>query len=172
MLKVFGCLFLFTASSGMAYSLVLGLHSQLHQTELLLGMLTAMEGEVAYSRSPLPELLTQLAGHLQEPYCKLLLEASRRMEDNREADVPALWKESCDQLHQQLSLPQEAYEVLLRVGEVFSYTSLESSLQLLRLGKKRLDEIMQRQYAEYAGKRKLYCCLCYMAGFCCMVLLL
>ncbi|MDE7313029.1 MAG: stage III sporulation protein AB [Eubacterium sp.] len=172
MLKLLGCLFIFAASSGMAYSLVLGLYSQIRQTELLLRLVTAVEGEVAYSRSPLPELLSKLAGHLPEPYQELLTEASRQMEDNREADIPALWTESCVRFQKQFSLPQEAYEVLLSIGEVFSYTSLESSLQLLQLGKKRLDGAMQRLDAEFSGKRKLYCCLCYMAGFSCIILLL
>ncbi len=172
MLKLAGCICIFAASSGMAYSLILGLHSQVHSTELLLHLLTAVEGEAAYCRCPLPELLAQLGRHQPEPYKKLLLEASRQMEDNREADIPTLWQQVCGQFEKELDLPKEAYQVLLRVGEVFSYTSLESALQLLQLGQKRLAGTIAEKSAEFAGKKKLYCCLCYMAGFLSVILLL
>ncbi len=172
MLKLAGCLLIFAASGGMAYSLVLGLHSQIWQMERLLHLIVAIEGEVSYCRCPLPELLLQLAGHQQEPYKKLLLQASRQMEDNKEADIPALWQEICGQFEKELDIPKEAYQVLLRVGEVFSYTSLESSVQLLQFGKKRLAETIECRSAQYADRKKLYCCLCYMAGFCAVILLL
>lgn len=172
MLKLLGCICILAASSGMAYSCVLGLRVGLRQTELLLDLLTAIEGEITYSRCPLPELLTYLAQHMQEPYGELLAQAGRKMEDNREADIPVLWKAVCEQFRAQLHIQQEAYQVLLRVGEVFSYSSLEASLQLLQLGRKKLTAVMEKRYAEFAGKRKLYCCLCYMAGLFSIIILL
>lgn len=172
MLKILGCICILAASSGMAYSCMLGLYHKLHQTELLLDLLTAMEGELTFSRCPLPELLVHLAQHMEEPYDELLLQVSGRMEENQEADIPVLWKEACAQFRGQMSLPAEAYEVLLRMGEVFSYVSLESSLQLLRSARKKLDAAIQSQNEEFAGKRKLYCCLCYTAGLFSMIILL
>lgn len=172
MLKLFGCLCILAASSGMAYSCVRGLRIGLQQIELLLDLLTAMEGEMTYNRCPLPELLVYLAQHTKEPYRELLGQAGRSMEDSTEADIPALWKEVCGQFRMQLQLPQEAYQVLLRMGEVFSYPSLEASLQLLQLGQKKLAALLESRYAEFAGKRKLYCCLCYMAGFFSIIILL
>ena len=172
MLKLLGCICILAASGGMAYSCVAGLRQKLRQTELLLELLTAIEGEITYSRCPLPELLAHLAQHIQQPYGKLLQETGARMEDRIEADIPFLWKEVCGTFRPQLDLPSEAYQVLLRVGEVFSYTSLDASLQLLELGRKRLTAVAESRYAEFAGKRKLYCCLCYMAGPFSMILLL
>lgn len=172
MLKLLGCICILAASSGMAYSCVLGLRMGLHQTEQLLDLLTAIEGEVTYSRCPLPELLMRLAQHMPEPYRGLLMQAGRKMEDNREADIPVLWKEVCEQYRAQLYIPLEAYQVLLRMGEVFSYSSLDASLQLLQLGRKKLTVAAEGQNAEFAGKRKLYCCLCYMAGLFSIIILL
>lgn len=172
MLKLLGCICILAASSGMAYSCVLGLRVGLRQTEQLLDLLTAMEGEITFSRCPLPELLAHLAQHMQDPYGELLAQAGHKMEDNREADIPVLWKEICEQFHAQLHIPREAYQVLLRIGEVFSYSSLEASLQLLQLGRKKLAAVAEDRYAEFAGKRKLYCCLCYMAGLLSIILLL
>ncbi len=172
MLKLLGCICILAASGGMACSCVAGLKQKLRQTELLLDLLTAIEGEITYSRCPLPELLAHLARHTQPPYGKLLEEAGVRMEDSLEADIPVLWKQVCDAFRPQLDLPAEAYQVLLRVGEVFSYTSLEASLQLLGLGRKRLAAVAEGRYSEFAGKRKLYCCLCYMAGLFSIILLL
>ena len=172
MLKLAGCICILAASGGMAYSCVAGLRRQLRQTELLLELLTAIEGEITYSRCPLPELLAHLAQHMQQPYGKLLQQAGIRMEDSLEADIPVLWKEVCDTFRPQLDIPMEAYQVLLRVGEVFSYTSLDASLQLLELGRKKLTAVAQSRYEEFAGRRKLYCCLCYMAGLFSMILLL
>ncbi len=171
MLKMLGCICILAASSGMAYSCILGLYNKLHQTELLLDLITAIEGELTFSRCPLPELLVHLSQHMEDPYEELLLQVSSRMEENQEADIPVLWKEACAQFGGQMSLPKEAYEVLLRIGEVFSYVSLESSLQLLRSARK-LDAAIQSQNAEFAGKRKLYCCLCYTAGLFSMIILL
>ena len=94
------------------------------------------------------------------------------MEENREADIPVLWKEACTRFRRQMNLPSEVYESLLRVGEVFSYSSLDSSLQLLEYTKKKLDAAIRSQYAEFAGKRKLYCCLCYTAGLFSIIILL
>lgn len=172
MLRLLGCACILVASSGMAYTCVMGLGRELRQAELLLGLLTAIEGEITYSRCPLPELLLHLSGHMPNPYRGLLAWASRKMEDNTEADIPALWEEACTQFLDQLAMPKEAYSILLRMGEVFSYSSLDASLQLLQLERERLDAVIQGRHAEFAGKRKLYCCLCYMVGLFSMILLL
>uniref|UniRef100_N2A3Q5 Stage III sporulation protein AB n=1 Tax=Eubacterium plexicaudatum ASF492 TaxID=1235802 RepID=N2A3Q5_9FIRM len=172
MLKLIGCICILAASSGMAYSCTVGLQVRLRQTELLSELLTAIEGELTYSRCPLPELLIHLSQHMKEPYADLLLQVSSQMEENREADIPVLWKEACTRFRRQMNLPSEVYESLLRVGEVFSYSSLDSSLQLLEYTKKKLDAAIRSQYAEFAGKRKLYCCLCYTAGLFSIIILL
>lgn len=172
MLKLFGCLCILAASSGMAYSFVLGLKRELHQTELLMDFLTAMEGEITYHRCPLPELLMQLSQHTPQPYQELLIQGSRKMEDNSEADIPSLWKDVCEQFRPQLCLSSPAYQILLRMGDVFAYSSLEASLQLSALGRKRLSSVMESQSAEFAGRRRLYCCLSYMAGLFSIILLL
>lgn len=171
MLRLLGRLCILAASAGMSYSCSQGLKRELRQTELLLDLYTAVEGEITYNRCPLPELFRYLAQHTQQPYQELLREAAGRMEDNREADIPALWKEVCQQLGAQLGLAQDAYQILLRMGEVFSYSSLEAALQLLQLGRNRLSVIVESRYAQLAGKRRLYCCLCYMTGLFSMILL-
>ena len=72
MLKLAGCLCILVASSGMAWTLVYGMRQELCQMEQLAELLTAVEGEVTYTRCPLPELLEQLAGHMRTPYRELL----------------------------------------------------------------------------------------------------
>lgn len=172
MLKLAGCICILLASSGMAYSYICGLHKELRQMAQLQELLTVMEGEITYSRCPLPELLLHLSEHLPEPYHGLLVQCSYRMEDNREADIPVLWKTICEEYQVQLAVPMEAYRILLRIGEVFSYDSLESSLQLLQLSQKQLMALMEKGQADFEGKKKLYCCLCYMAGLFVIILLL
>ncbi len=172
MLKLAGCICILAASSGMAYSCIRSMYGSLRETELLAELLTAVEGELTYNRCPLPELFVHLSEHMKKPYRELLLQMSSQMEENREADIPVLWKEACAQFHRQMNLPGEAYAALLRVGEVFSYASLDSSLQLLAYTKKKLDAAIHKQYAEFAGKRKLYCCLCYTAGLFTIIILL
>lgn len=172
MLKILGCICILAGSSGMAYSCVLGLKKQLYQTELLMDLLTAMEGEITYSRCPLPELLLHLSEHMPKPYRELLVQGSLKMEDNSEADIPVLWKETCGQFRGQLALPPEAYQVLLRMGEVFAYSSLEASLKLLQLAKIKLAASIESRNAEFAGRRKVYCCLCCMAGLFSIIILL
>lgn len=172
MLKAFGCICILLASSGMAYTCVLGLSKELHQTELLLEILTAMEGEITYNRCPLPELLMQMSGRLPKPYAELFMQAGNKMEDNSEADIPLLWKNVCAQFYKQLALPVQAYQILLRIGEVFTYSSLESSLQLMRLSREKLTSFIKTRHAEFSGKRKLYCCLCYSAGLFSIIILL
>ena len=68
MLKLCGCVCILAASSGMAYSCILTLYRRLQQTELLSELVTAMEGELTYSRCPLPELLERLSRHISQPY--------------------------------------------------------------------------------------------------------
>ena len=172
MLRFLGCICILAASSGMEYSCVLGLRQELHQTELLMEFLTALEGEITYHRCPLPEMLGQLSQHMPQPYCRLLLEGSRKMEDNSESDIPLLWKDVCEQFRPQLHIPSGAYQILLRMGEVFAYSSLEASLQLLALGRKKLASFIESQSVEFAGRRRLYCCLSYMAGLFSIILLL
>lgn len=164
MLKLYGCICILIASSGMAYTCILGLRQRMFQMEQLSDLFTAVEGEITFQRCPLPELFLHLAEHTHEPFDTILMQAGSRMEENSEADIPFLWQEVCGQSAAQLELPGEAYRILLRMGEVFAFSSLESSLQLLAAGKKKLDALIEGQYAEFAGKRKLYCCLCYMAG--------
>ncbi len=171
MLKLAGCLCILVASSGMAWTLVYGMRQELCQMEQLAELLTAVEGEVTYTRCPLPELLEQLAGHMRTPYRELLQQCGHAMEESREADIPALWKAACGEWKEQLVLPGEAYQILWRMGEVFTYTSLDSSLQLLQSGRRRLETLMAKEQADFAGKRKLYSCLCYMGGLCSIVLL-
>jgi len=172
MLKLAGCICILLASGGMAYSCIYSLRKEISQSEQLLDLFTVLEGEVAYSRCPLPELLARLSGQMPQPYSRLLMQSSKQMEENQEADIPALWKLSCEEVRPELMLPPQAYQALLRMGEAFSYTSLESSLQLLRLGQKKIAGLIDEKNAEFAGRRKLYCCLCYMAGLFSIILLL
>lgn len=172
MLKIIGSICILLASGGMAYSYICGLRKELCQTEQLLELLTVIEGELMYHRCPLPELLQHLSSHMPKPYCELLKQGSLRMEDNREADIPALWKEVCMEFAEQLVLPPQADQVLLRIGEVFAYHSLEASLQLLALCKQKLADLLAHRHAEFAGKQKLYYCICYMAGLFAIILLL
>ncbi len=172
MLKAAGCICILLASSGMAYSCVLGLRMELRQAEQLMDLLAAVEGEISYSRRPLPELLLQLAANTPQPFQDILKQGSSRMEENKEADIPVLWKSVCEQFRPKIALPGQAYQILLRTGEVFAYSSLESSLQLLRLGQKKLDLFIESCRVQLAGKQKLYCCLCYMAGLLSIIILL
>lgn len=172
MLKLAGCACILLASSGMAYSCALSLRQKQRQAELLQDLLAAIEGEVTYSRCPLPELLWGISAQMPAPYCGILAQVSRSMEDSREADIAALWKSACGQSRAQLALPKEAYQILLRIGEVFAYSSLESSLKLLQLSQKKLAGLTETLAAESAGKRKLYCCLCYTAGLFSILILL
>lgn len=172
MLKLAGCICILLASSGMAYSCIYNLRMELSQSEQLLDLFTVMEGELAYSRCPLPELLLRLSRQMPQPYRQLLEQSSKQMEENQEADIPALWGQSCQKVRRQLMLSPQAYQALIRMGEAFSYTSLESSLQLLRLGQKKMAGLIDERNAEFAGKRKLYCCLSYMAGLFSIILLL
>lgn len=171
MLKLAGCICILLASAGMARSFIYGMRQELCQMEQLSELLMAMEGEVTYSRCPLPELLEQMAGHMQTPYREMLLACSRDMEANLEADIPALWQDVCREWKSQLVLSGEAYRILQRMGEAFSYHSLDASLQLLSSGKKRLETLLAESRAEFAEKRKLYSCLCYMTGLCSIILL-
>lgn len=145
---------------------------ELDQIETLMDLLTAVEGEITYSRCPLPELMNRLAEHMPGPYDEILLQGSRRMEENSEPDIPVLWADVCEQHSARLIVPKEAYEVLLRLGEVFAYTSLEASLKLLRLGQKKLEFLIEARNAEFANRRKVYCSLCYMAGLFLIIILL
>lgn len=172
MLKFAGCICILLASTGMAYSYVCGFRRELGQMEQLLELFTVMESEITYSRCPLPELLLQLSAHMPQPYQGLLQSGSSRMEDNRQADIPALWKEACEEVKGQLAIPPQAYQVLLQAGQVFAYTSLESSLQLLKISQNKLSGLIEKNRTEAAGKRKLYCCLCYMAGLFSIIILL
>ncbi len=172
MLKSAGCICVLLASTGMAYSYICGLRQELRQMEQLLELFIVLEGEITYSRCPLPELLLQLSGHMPEPYHSLLVRSSRRMEDNREADIPALWRDVCGEFRSQLAVPGEVYQILLRTGEAFAYASLDSSLQLLRMSQKKMAAWIEQKRGEFAGRRKLYCCLCYMAGLFSVILLL
>lgn len=135
-------------------------------------LLTAVEGEITYSRCPLPELMNHLAEHMPMPYDEILAQGSRRMEENCEPDIPVLWADVCEQYCAQLMVPKEAYEVLLRLGEVFAYPSLEASLKLLRLGQKKMEFLIEGKNAAFAGRRKVYCSLCYMAGLFLIIILL
>lgn len=172
MLKLAGCICILLASTGMAYSCIYSLRKELRQSEQMLDLFTVMEGELAYSRCPLPELLARLSAQMPQPYSQLLMRSSKQMEENQEADIPALWEQSCQEIRQELALSPQAYQTLIRMGEAFSYTSLESSLQLLRLSQKKTAGLIDDRNAEFAGRRKLYCCLCYMAGFFSIILLL
>lgn len=172
MLKLAGCICILAASTGMAYSGILRLRMELYQIEILMDLFTAVEGELAYCRCPLPELMGRIAEHMPAPFNAILEQSSSRMEENCEPDIPVLWADACEQYSVQLMVPKEAYEVLLRLGEVFAYSSLESSLKLLRLGQKKLELLMEGRNAEFAGRRKVYCSLCYMAGLFLIILLL
>lgn len=172
MLKLAGCACILFASFGMACSYISSLCLGLRQMMQLLELLTVIESEITYSRCPLPELLPRLSKHLPQPYQNLLVQCARNMEDNREADILTLWKTVCAEYKDSLAFPTEAYRILLRTGEVFSYASLESSLRLLKISQKQLELLIEKGQEGYEGKKKLYCCLCFMTGFSSIIILL
>ena len=172
MLRVLGILCIFLASGGMAYVHICGMRREIVQLGQLMEWLHVLEQELRYCRSPLPEMFQQLGGQLTAPWQQILQDTAGQMRQYEQASVSEVWKTVCEGYRDLISLKETDYQRLLQMGEIFSFRSLESSLQLIELYIHHFSESREGRREEYGNRKKLCCCICYLTGFFVVVLLL
>ena len=172
MLKIVGSLCIFLASGGMAYVQVCGMKNEIKQLGQLMEWLHILEQELRYCRSPLPEVFKQIGGQLAAPWQQILMDTAERMRLYEQASVTEVWEAVCTCHRDMISLKGTDYQRLLQMGEIFSFRSLESSLQLIQMNRDYFSESRESRREEYENRKKLCCCICYLTGFFVVVLLI
>ncbi|MDD3279183.1 MAG: stage III sporulation protein AB [Lachnospiraceae bacterium] len=131
-----------------------------------------LQSEISYKRTPLPEAFTDIAGKVEEPYRRFLLEVSGEMRQMRDAPLSVIFSENVERYLADTCLNGEERKRLMELGADLGFLDKQMQLDTLesfRLEyRSKIDELQQ----QLPVKKKLYRSLGVMGGLFLAVLFL
>lgn len=115
--------------------------------------LAALESEIVYGLSPLPEALVRVSGVVPSPVSELFAEAVRRMgESAAERTAGASWSEAVEAVWPTTSLRESEKQSLLSLSPLLGLTDREDQSKHIRLAVSQLrveEESAREELARY-----------------------
>ncbi|MGN0290541.1 MAG: stage III sporulation protein AB [Lachnospiraceae bacterium] len=172
MLKIVGSMLILTASVGGCLSYMNRFKEQERQLLIIKELLIILEKQLEYIRLPLAEIVEEMAKKAGAPFKLPLMEFTKELSKHRTEDVEALWKESLNNHKEEFCLSREEFGILLDIGRLLEPTDSRSQVASVELYKNRVDEKIQKIWAERGDKQKVYQSVCLLGGLVLIIVLL
>lgn len=116
------------------------------QLEELGVFLSLLQNEMCFLRLPLALVLEHCGSHLKQPYQVLCLEMKQGLEKQGQRDVCGIWQDVLQNHKTEFYLQEEAYRLLLELGELFRADQTGLQQELLTIYQDRLA--LEKQHFE------------------------
>ncbi len=172
MLKIVGSMLILTASVGGCLSYMNRFKEQERQLLIIKELLIILEKQLEYIRLPIAEIVEEMAKKAGAPFKLPLMEFTKELSKHRTEDVEALWKEILNNHKEEFCLSREEFGILLDIGRLLEPTDSRSQVASVELYKNRVDEKIQKIWAERGDKQKVYQSVCLLGGLVLIIVLL
>ena len=170
--KLIGAILILTATCGGGYVYCSELNNYISKLRYLRYAVSLIRGEINYSHAPLPEVLSEVACRVRQPYRKWLKETSHELKDRSESSFSRIWNKCIDRHLSQLRL-KEIHSVLLKEAGTFLGSLEKDTLDhTLQMYLNRMDLEIEKQREGLASKIRIGRWLGIMSGLFLIVLLL
>lgn len=172
MLKILGTIFILAASLGGSFSWMYHFREQERQLLTVRELLVILEKQMEYVRLPMTELVGEMAGKAGEPFERPMMEFTEVLSEHRTEDVEGLWREVLKRYRTEFFLSREEFEILLDVGRLLEPVDSRSQIATIELYQSRVDDRIQKMWAERGNKQKVYQSVCFLGGLMLIIVLL
>ena len=107
MQRVIGGLLILTATGGAGYVYGRELKRYLEAMLYFRYVMSLIKGEIAYACAPLPEIFSEVARRVKEPYRRWLIKTAKEMEQREEYGFARAWNRCVDKYLKELGLKNE-----------------------------------------------------------------
>lgn len=163
MLKTAGILLVILGASGFGCTMALGVRRQAALLRQLLSALEQMKGEIAYQKTPLPELMRLLSLSCSGALAAFFGQAAGDLHLRQEGSVYAIFKKALSAAPPS-AFPPQVRLVLLNLGKGLGKYDLERQLQSIDLAAERLQSLLDALQADQRARIRSYCTLGVCAG--------
>ena len=164
MLKLLGCILIFAASVGLAYSMEQEMKQ--HQKRLLemRSLLTKIFWEMNYSMRPVEMVLLYQVEAQDKCLREILKEIGENLMKKEAKNGEEVWQEVFQKYRRELGLTVDEGELIAESGRAFFGKSVEENQKILSLYQDRLDFLIEEERRERKEKQKVYQTVCIMGG--------
>lgn len=172
MLKIIGTMLILTASVGGSFYYMSRFKEQERELLIMKELLVILEKQLEYIRLPMAEIIEEMEKKAGEPFLLPLLEFREELLKHRTEDVEALWRECMKQHERDFCLSSEEFGILADIGRLLEPADSRSQIASVELYKNRVDEKIQKIWAEKGEKQKVYQSICLLGGLVLIIVLL
>lgn len=135
------------------------------QLQEVLRMVIALQNEILFCYTPLPECFEKIANKSVEPMKNLFIGIGNKLYNNEVDDVYEAIKESINENRENMNLKDEDYNILLDLGKSLGDTNIHGHVKIFELCKETLKRQINYAEDECKKNRKLYRYLGVSLGF-------
>lgn len=172
MQKLIGGLLVLTATAGAGFVYSRELKLYLERILYLRYVLSLIKGEIGYTHAPLPEVLSQVAKRVREPYRLWLNKTAREIRMRKETSFARTWSRCVDKYLKALDLKYEHVILLKEPGTFLGSLEADTLDQTMQLYLNRMDLEAEKLREGLAAKVRISRCLGVMSGIFFIVILL
>lgn len=172
MLKLIGSVLILAASVGGSLSWINRFKEQERQLLAVKELLVILEKQLEFVRLPIAEAVQDMARKAGAPLEEPLSEFTEMLLQNQTEDVEHLWRTILGEHRQEFFLSREEFEILLDIGRLLEPVDSKSQIASIELYKSRVDDKIQKMWAERGNKQKVYQSVCLLGGLVLIIVLL
>ena len=155
MLKAMGIIFLLIGAVGFSYSLCNDRRKQLQLLKEIRYFYQLMQGEMQYTRMPLPLIFKNLSISLREPLGSIILKIGEVMTPGQEKDFSDVWTIQIQKGFRESPLTKEQKKALLRFPEFMNLSDCDGQTMALQRQITELDRWIDRLEEEEKSKNRI-----------------
>ena len=172
MQRVIGSVLILTATGGAGYLYGKELKNYLEKLRYFRFVVSMIRGEIAYTRAPLPEVFSEVAARVKEPYRKWLLMLARETESREEYGFLRVWNRCAEKGLRDLDLKYEHRILAKEPGTFLGSLEPETLDRAMQLYLNKVDLEIEKLREGMAAKTRIGGCLGVMSGIFLIVILL
>ena len=172
MQRVIGGLLILTATGGAGYVYGKELKRYLGRLLYFRYVMSLIKGEIAYTHAPLPEIFSEVARRVKEPYDRWLIRTAVEMEKRHEDGFARRWNRCVDRYLGELNLKYEHSILVKEPGTFLGSLEKDTLDQALQMYLNKVDLEIEKLREGLASKIRVAGCLGVMSGVFLIVILL
>lgn len=172
MQRVIGAVLILTATGGAGYVYGKELKQYLEKMQYFRYVMSLVKGEIAYTHAPLPEVFSEVARRVREPYARWLSRMGAEMEKREEYSFARTWNRCADKYLGALNLKYEHMILVKEPGTFLGSMEKDTLDHAMQLYLNRVELEIEKLRDGLSAKMKVSRCLGVMSGIFLIVILL
>lgn len=172
MQRVIGAVLILTATGGAGYVYGKELKRYLDKMQYFRYVMSLIKGEIAYTRAPLPEVFSAVAGRIKEPYRLWLKRTAQELEQREESGFTRTWNRCVDRYLKCLDLKYEHRILAKEPGTFLGSLEADTLDHTMQMYLNQVDLEVEKLREGLAARARIGRCLGVMSGIFLIVILL